>query len=359
MKRLTISIIAAFITITVAAQAPKSPIQFDSYEHNFGKIEERDGVVKHTFIFMNTSNQSTTISNILTSCGCTTVSYSTESIAPGETGELTVSFNPAGTEGEVIRELEVFTNQGRNIDRLLLMADVIPTPLGLEERYPRVLAEPIRTETLQTNFGFMEHGKSETKSIMLANIGRETTKIRVENSNKNSLLTIEAPTAVKPETVESINVTYNIPATGNLYGTLRDTLWIYANNIRSQNPIIVTSICTDKFNNYNNEDPKPSIRIEPSLVDLGARPVGKTAKGSFIIENTGKSDLIIRDVETLGECTTPLKANTTIKPGQNITVSVTMTATAHKMISSLSSINITSNDPVRPFREIRIRLQTK
>lgn len=358
MKRFTTSIIAAIITITLAAQAPKSPIQFDSNEHNFGKIEEKDGIVKHTFYFMNTSSQNATISNILTSCGCTTVSYSTESIAPGETGELTVSFNPAGTEGEVIRELEVFTNQGRSIDRLLLMADVIPTPLGLEERYPRVLAEGIRTETLQTNFGFMEHGKSETKSILLANIGTETTKIRVENSNKKSLLTIEAPTAVKPETVESVNVTYSIPTTEKIYGTLRDTLWVYANNVRSTNPIIVTSICTDQFDE-DSEEPTPSIRIEPSLVDLGIKPSGKVARGTFIIENTGKEDLIIRDVETLNKCVCNLNNGTVIKPGEDHLVTVTLPAPEESGKTVMASVNITSNDPVRPFREIRVKLQSK
>ncbi|MBO5952290.1 MAG: DUF1573 domain-containing protein [Bacteroidaceae bacterium] len=358
MKRFATSIIAAIITITLAAQAPKSPIQFDSNEHNFGKIEEKDGIVKHTFYFMNTSSQNATISNILTSCGCTTVSYSTESIAPGETGELTVSFNPAGTEGEVIRELEVFTNQGRSIDRLLLMADVIPTPLGLEERYPRALAEPIRTETLQSNFGFIEQGKSESKSIILANIGTEIAKIRVVNSNENSLLTIEAPTAVKPQEVESVNVTYTIPATGEYYGTLRDTLWIYSNEVRSKNPIIVTSICTDQFDE-NSEEPAPSIRIEPSLVDLGIKPAGRVARGTFLIENTGKADLIIRDVETLNRCVCNLNNGTVIKPGEDHLVTVTLPAPEESGKTVMASVNITSNDPVRPFREIRIKLQSK
>lgn len=359
MKRFTTSIIAAIITITLAAQAPKSPIQFDSNEHNFGKIEERDGVVKHTFIFINTSNQSTTISNILTSCGCTTVSYSTESIAPGETGELTVSFNPAGTEGEVIRELEVFTNQGRSIDRLLLMADVIPTPLGLEERYPRPLAEGIRTETLQTNFGFMEHGKSETKSIMLANIGRETTKIRVENSNKQSRLTIEPPTAVRAQTVESVNVTYSIPTSKEYYGTLRDTLWIYANDIRSTDPIIVSAICTDQFSSNYADNPHPTIRIEPSLINLGEKAANRLARGTFLIENTGNSDLIIRDVEVLGNCGCNLNANTIIKPGDTHNVTVNLPAPAESGKTTMASINITSNDPVRPFREIRVQVKSR
>lgn len=359
MNRIASTIIAFIICIAATAQTNKSPLQFDSYEHNFGKIEEKDGIVKHTFIFMNTSSQNATIHSILTSCGCTTVSYSTEAIAPGQTGELTVSFSPAGTEGEVIRELEIFTNQGKSIDRLLLSADVIPTPLGLEEQYPRPLAEDIRTLTLRCNFGFMQQGHSETKSILLANIGTETTRIRIENSNKQSRLTIEPPTAVRAQTVESVNVTYSIPTSKEYYGTLRDTLWIYANDIRSTDPIIVSAICTDQFSSNYADNPHPTIRIEPSLVNLGEKAANRLARGTFLIENTGNSDLIIRDVEVLGNCGCNLNANTIIKPGDTHNVTVNLPAPAESGKTTMASINITSNDPVRPFREIRVQVKSR
>ena len=64
---------------------------FETYEWDFGEIEEADGVVQHTFRFMNVSQDPIQIDNIATSCGCTTVQYSVEPIQGGEQGELTVS----------------------------------------------------------------------------------------------------------------------------------------------------------------------------------------------------------------------------------------------------------------------------
>ncbi|MBO7246891.1 MAG: DUF1573 domain-containing protein [Bacteroidaceae bacterium] len=359
MNRIISTITAFIICIAATAQTNKSPIQFHSYEHNFGTIEEKDGIVQHTYLFMNITDKPVTISTILTSCGCTTASYSTEPLEPGEIGELTVNFNPAGTEGEVIRELEVFTNQGKSIDRLLLMANVIPTPLGLEEQYPRTLAEGIRVATLRCNFGFLEQGNTQSNTIILANIGTETRKIRIENSNKESYLTIEPPTAIKQQTVESVNVTYSIPSGKNIYGTLRDTLWVYADDVKSKEPLIVTAIITDHFDDTDSEEPKPSIRIEPSLVDLGIKPANRLARGTFLVENTGKADLIIRDVETLERCTNNLNNGTVLKPGESRTVSVSLPVPEETGKTVMASINITSNDPVRPFREIRVQVKSK
>ena len=75
--------------------------------------------------------------------------------------------------------------------------------------------------------------------------------------------------------------------------------------------------------------------------------------------NTGKADLIIRDVETLGRCTCNLNNGTKLKPGESRTIEVSLPAPAEVGKTIMASINIKSNDPVRPFRENRVQLQSK
>jgi hypothetical protein len=125
-----------FLAITAGAVAQNdtksAPLQFDSYECDFGKIEEKDGVVSHTFYFANKSDAPVTIDDVSTSCGCTTTSYSTKPIAPGEISQITINFNPARTEGKVFREIEIFTKGHKFCNRLMIQADVIPAPLEIE-----------------------------------------------------------------------------------------------------------------------------------------------------------------------------------------------------------------------------------
>ena len=74
-------------SFSLAAQAQEelnSALVFETYEWDFGQINEADGVVQHTFRFVNISKDPIQIDNVSTSCGCTTVLYSTQPVAGGE-----------------------------------------------------------------------------------------------------------------------------------------------------------------------------------------------------------------------------------------------------------------------------------
>ena len=126
-----LTLLLSLLCGTVFAQEElNSALVFETYEWDFGQINEADGVVQHTFRFTNISNNPIQIDNVATSCGCTTVLYSTQPVAGGEYGELTVAFDPSRTEGRVLREVEIFTKDRRNYASLMITADVNPIPMG-------------------------------------------------------------------------------------------------------------------------------------------------------------------------------------------------------------------------------------
>ena len=136
VKSLLTILLLLLCRIVAAQEELNSALVFETYEWDFGQIDEADGVVQHTFRFTNISNNPIQIDNVATSCGCTTVLYSTQPVAGGEYGELTVAFDPSRTEGKVLREVEVFTKDRRNYASLMITADVNPIPMGLEQIYP-------------------------------------------------------------------------------------------------------------------------------------------------------------------------------------------------------------------------------
>lgn len=73
-------------------------------EFNFGVIPP-DPEVAYIFVIQNTGTADLHLSNLVTSCGCTTAELSASVIPPGRRAELLVTFDPDYhvTNGEVIR----------------------------------------------------------------------------------------------------------------------------------------------------------------------------------------------------------------------------------------------------------------
>ena len=342
---------------TVFAQEElNSALVFETYEWDFGQINEADGVVQHTFRFTNISNNPIQIDNVATSCGCTTVLYSTQPVAGGEYGELTVAFDPSRTEGRVLREVEIFTKDRRNYASLMITADVNPIPMGLEQIYPHLLAGTIKTNAKRCNFGYVTQGESVTRVVRVANVGDKTARLSVVTTGNRYGMSVECPESIAPQDVVSIHITYDIGKGKNHFGMARDTIWVVADGVQSQEPIVVNALRVEKFKESDN---KPVMRIEPAYVDFGEKAPGKIYKKTIVIGNTGNADLIFRNVEPMEGTAISIETGQVIKPGKELKVTVAITNSNVPHMSTLGSINLTTNDPTRPFRELRLQVDTK
>ncbi len=107
--------------------APNAPkIRFDARTHDFGELRS-DHKVEHVWTFRNEGNAPLEIVKTVTSCGCTMTLLDDKLIAPGGTGSIKVTFDPAGQEGSVRKSLSVVTNDPASHNTLLtLKAFVIP-----------------------------------------------------------------------------------------------------------------------------------------------------------------------------------------------------------------------------------------
>ena len=82
---------------------------FEETEFDFGNIAQGD-VVKHSFKFTNTGEAPLMISDIKTTCGCTTPQYTKDPVAPGEAGEILVQFNSSGKSGVINKRVTIYAN---------------------------------------------------------------------------------------------------------------------------------------------------------------------------------------------------------------------------------------------------------
>lgn len=82
-------------------------IKWMEVDHNFGAFNEDDGNVTCTFKMINLGPEPIAITAARATCGCTTPKYSRSTIMPGDTADISVSYNPTGRPGNFEKKVYV------------------------------------------------------------------------------------------------------------------------------------------------------------------------------------------------------------------------------------------------------------
>lgn len=123
MKKYLLAILAVLAFLPLNAK-DKSPVQFVTKVHDFGYIKEKEGNVSCAFEFKNNGDEPLIIISARASCGCTRPAYPKHPIAPGEKGEISVTYVPAGRPGAFDKAISVKTSEGTV--HLRIKGNVIP-----------------------------------------------------------------------------------------------------------------------------------------------------------------------------------------------------------------------------------------
>lgn len=110
-----VTLAAAAVLLPLAAApaagpaAPGPEIRWDETTHDFGTIRA-DRKQTFSWGFRNAGAAPLKILNVFPSCGCTAAEPG-GAVAPGAAGSMTVTFDPAGEEGDVRKTITVVTNE--------------------------------------------------------------------------------------------------------------------------------------------------------------------------------------------------------------------------------------------------------
>ena len=124
MKRIlaTICLMAVMIAVFAAGTAE---IKFNETSHDFGSFPENAPKVTCKFKFTNTGDGPLVIHQAIASCGCTVPQYPKEPIKPGESGEITVTYNGAGKfPGHFRKSITLRTNAKQEVVRLYVEGEM-------------------------------------------------------------------------------------------------------------------------------------------------------------------------------------------------------------------------------------------
>ena len=169
-------ILMAAMLISVAAMAQEAVITFEKSTHDFGKINEADGRVTTVFEFKNEGMAPLVLTQVRASCGCTTPKYTSEPIEPGQTGQITVTYNPNGRPGRFQKTVTVTSNATEPTTRLYIKGEVIPKPSQPVDKYP-VKMGVLGLQKKNINLGSVKRGVPKTVEIEYANNTKENLQV--------------------------------------------------------------------------------------------------------------------------------------------------------------------------------------
>lgn len=96
-------------------------IKFSKTTHNFGTLQEGE-IVECVFKYTNTGEGMLRLLSVEADCGCTVPEFSTDALAPGDTGKIRVQFNSEGFRNTIRKTIDVETNTKESYIELKLNA---------------------------------------------------------------------------------------------------------------------------------------------------------------------------------------------------------------------------------------------
>lgn len=338
---------------------PTTPLSFDVHTWNFGEIDEASGKVSHTFTYTNTSHRPIVIEHVKMSCGCTTASYSKAPLLPGRTEEMVITFDPTKQPGRFHKTIQITTDKGKALYNIHLTGQVNPRILKVDEQYPyRLSPKGLQLDAVKAKLGYVYPEKGQKKIIHLINTSEKEIFLQIKSIGTNSgKLKIDYPTTLKSNEKGMLVLSYPYKRSEQYYGTMTDTLEVSVKGVKQTQLIQVSGIAveeTDKSKKIH-----PQFRYQPSMVNFGNKTSNEPCSATIQLYNDGKAPLIIRKVECTPGCTIDLDKGTIIGPGKQKSITLRFTPPSHLKGNQTGGISIITNDPNRPLREIRYKINIK
>lgn len=195
----SIAMAALLALASTAYSQIEKTLKFIPDKVDFGMIKEENGKVTKKVTAINISQDSTYIISARTSCGCSAAEYSQEAIAPGDSAEVLISYDPVNRPGKFLKTVRFFTGKERVGNSIKISGTVIPSQENLDKVYPDK-AGPLRLSTKVLNAG--EVSRKEARPLLVGLYNDDGRLLPLQASTDSPAL--EA--ALTPDTIEPFGI---------------------------------------------------------------------------------------------------------------------------------------------------------
>ncbi len=348
----------------VAMMAQQPVITFERTEHDFGKINEADGRVTTIFTFKNEGMQPLVLSNVRASCGCTTPKWPRQPIEAGQTGEITVTYNPNGRPGRFTKTVTITSNATEPTKRITIKGEVIPKPVKPVDNYPVKMGD-LSLKSKAVNFGKINDHAEKTQEIEYANqtdheITVDIVPAKGQGKHLQAIVTLATLQPKQTGKIQIVLQTENM----NIYGPQEGSFLMVVNGKQEQKEEFVINVkaeVEEDFSKLTPEDRRNAPILDvATAVNMGTIAKGKVGKRTIELTNVGFNALKIRKVIANGKELRASANKTEIKNGKFAQLKIeVMPAEDLKPGNYSRQIVLITNDPAKPKMNVTVNWTIK
>lgn len=338
--------------VAVAMMAQQAVITFEKTDHDFGKINEADGKVTTVFTFKNEGMESLVLSNVRASCGCTTPKWPRQPIEPGQTGEITVTYNPNGRPGRFTKTVTITSNATEPTTRVTIKGEVIPKPAKPVDKYPVKMGE-LSLKQKEVNFAKLLNTATKTYEIEYANqTDHDITVAIVPAKGQEKYLDAVVTLAnVKPQETGKVQIALT-PETANIFGPIEGSFLIVVNGKQvatDEYKIIVRADIDEDFSTLSAEDHRNAPILDvAATVNMGNIAAGKVGKRTVSLTNVGADPLKIRRVLNNNKELKATYNKSELKNGKSAQLKLEVPTAGLQAGAYSRQLTLITNDPAKP-----------
>lgn len=323
-----------------------SILEFDKLIHNFGRISVNEGEKHCSFTYKNISQKPVVINNIITSCGCTTPTWSKKPIMPGESGKINVTYLNDQGPYPFDKALTVYSSGSTKPIVLRIKGLAYEKEKSLKDMFPvSIGALGIKNNIVKG--GQITQGNSKEGVFTVANISNKSVNVSFTNLSAGLTLKMDNYTIAAGEVAD---IYYKIDTkTAINWGNTNYSASVKCNGATASTKLIVNCMIIDNFSTLTKEQKNsaPMIIAKSSSYNFGEINASEPVTATFELVNRGYSTLKIYRIYD-DQNALEIQAPKSVDASTAFTIKAKVKNTA-KQGAPIYTITLVTNSPARPL----------
>lgn len=231
MRKLFILLIVCSSISVAQLLNPKLVLQQNEYD--FGDIIKGEKVT-HVFVLSNSGGGLLKISSVRPSCGCTAAMPEKNELGPGESTNLTVTFNSSGRNGKQKKLIRIETNDPDNPQQIITIKGNVVLEGEIKEATPL-----LNFSETQYDFGKIAEGKVVEHTFKFQNNGKAVLKISDIKTSCGCTAALVSNEKIEPGEEGTLKVELD---TKNRKGKMSRTITITSNDPKEPKKVLTVYV---------------------------------------------------------------------------------------------------------------------
>lgn len=325
-----------------------TPVSWDKTVHDFGDVSVTDGPLTCTFTLTNDGSEPIAIFEVVSSCGCTDVKWTRESIQPGKTGSISATYKNEDGPMPFDKTLTVYISGIKRPVILRLRGVVHEKKKSLSQLYGAQKLGDFGLKTRSFKAGTLKQGLSVSETAIVANLGKKPLDVSFADASAQLSM------SVKPNPIPSggtATLSYTVQADPSLYGRNEYRATPVLNGQKASAPLTVLVWTQENFAALTSEERSTAAvpYFDNSTVSFGPVKAGEKLDVEFRCTNKGKRALHFFKADLEGSALSLAAPLTDIDANEKGSVRFTLDTSLLEKGENVIMISLTTNSPLRPL----------